>query len=174
MARSWLARRLGICLVLTLFALLPAGIAYAQATVFRFEFQEPLTGSTALPECLPPDLVGTQTGTETTVGQVTETERGFFQVHGTTTLEYQVVFPDGRYVVGTAVEHFSFIANGPQTISTTTIQEPRTIYSADGQPIGKVFIHALSHVTFRDANGNSVPDPGEITANVDRFFFTCH
>ena len=24
------------------------------------------------------------------------------------------------------------------------------------------------------ANGNSVPDPGEITANVDRFFFTCH
>ena len=79
-------------------------LAQAQANVFRFEFQEPLTGSTALPECLPPDLVGTQTGTETTVGQVTETGRTF-QVHGTTTLEYRVVFPDGRYVVGNAVEH---------------------------------------------------------------------
>jgi hypothetical protein len=60
------------------------------------------------------------------------------------------------------------------TVSTSVFQEPRTIYSADGQPVGKVFLHALSHVTFRDANGNSVPDPGEITANVDRFFFTCH
>jgi hypothetical protein len=59
-------------------------------------------------------------------------------------------------------------------LSTSVFQEPRTIYSADGQPVGKVFLHALSHVTFRDANGNSVPDPGEITANVDRFFFTCH
>jgi hypothetical protein len=173
MTRSWLVRRLGICLASALLALLVPSMAQAQANVFRFEFQEPLTGSTTLPECLPPDLVGTQTGTETTVGQVTETEHSF-QVHGTTTLEYQVVFPDGRYVVGTAVEHFSFIVNGPQTISTTTIQEPRTIYSADGQPIGKVFLHALSHVTFRDANGNGVPDPGEITASVDRFFFTCH
>src|SRR5215213_2259580 len=172
MTRSWLARRLGICLVLALLALLVPSMAQAQATVFRFEFQEPLTGSTSLPECLPPDLVGTQTGTETTIGQVTETGQTF-QVHGTTTLEYRVVFPDGRYVVGTAVERFSFIAAGPQTVSTTTIQEPRTIYSAEGEPIGHVFIHAVSHLTFRDANGNGVPDPGEITANVDRFFFTC-
>jgi acid stress-induced BolA-like protein IbaG/YrbA len=173
MTRSWLARRLGICLVLALLALLVPSMAQAQANVFRFEFQEPLTGSTSLPECLPPDLVGTQTGTETTVGQVTETGQTF-QVHGTTTLEYRVVFPDGRYVVGTAVEHFSFIAAGPQTVNTTPIQERRTIYSAEGEPIGQVFMHAVSHVTFRDANGNGVPDPGEITASVDRFFFTCH
>ena len=161
-------------LVLALFAVVvPAGIAQAQTSVFRFEFQEPLPGSTSLPECLPPDLIGTQTGTETTVGQVTDTGHSF-QVHGTTTLAYRVVFPDGRYVVGTAVEHFTYIAARPQTVSTSVFQEPRTIYSADGQPVGKVFLHALSHVTFRDANGNSVPDPGEITANVDRFFFTCH
>jgi hypothetical protein len=153
--------------------LLPAGIAHAQATVFRFEFQELLPESTSLPECLPPDLAGTQTGTETTVGQVTETGRTF-HVHGTTTAEYRVVFPDGRYVDGTAVEHFSFNVNGPQTTSTTAIQEPRTIYSADGQPIGRVFIHALSHITFRDANGNGAPDPGEISSSVERFFFTCH
>jgi acid stress-induced BolA-like protein IbaG/YrbA len=84
-----------------------------------------------------------------------------------------VVFPDGRYVVGTAVEHFTFIATVPQTITTMTIQERRTIYSAEGQPIGEVRIHAVSHVTVRDANDNGEPDPGEITANVDRFFFTC-
>jgi hypothetical protein len=153
-------------------ALVLAPAAHAQATVFRFQFQEPLPDSTALPECLPPDLVGTQTGTETTIGQVTDTGHSF-QVHGTTTLEYRVVFPDGRYVVGTSVEHFSFVANRPQTVSTSVVQEPRTIYSADGQPIGRVLIHALTHVTFRDANGNLTPDPGEITANVDRFFFTC-
>ena len=167
-------RRFGwlVLLFSTLFTLLlPAGLAHAQATVFRFEFQEPLPDSTALPECLPPDLVGTQTGTETTLGQVTETGQTF-QVHGTTTLEYRVVFPDGRYVVGSSVEHFSFIIAGPHT-STTAIPERRTIFSPEGEPVGQVFLHAVSHVTFRDANGNGVPDPGEITANVDRFFFTC-
>jgi hypothetical protein len=93
MTRSWFARRLGICLVLALLALLvPAGMAHAQATVMRFESQQPLPDSTTLPECLSPDLVGTQTGTETTVGQVTDTGRSF-QVHGTNTLEYEVVFP---------------------------------------------------------------------------------
>lgn len=163
-----------VLLVLALAAwVVPAGIAQAQATVSQFEFQQPLPDSTALPECLSPDLIGAQTGTETIVGQVTDTGHGF-QVHGTSTLDYRVVFPDGRYVVGTAVEHFTFIARPPQMVSKSVIQEPRTIYSADGQPIGTVFIHALSHVTFRDANGNGVPDPGEITASVDRFFFTCH
>ena len=43
----------------------------------------------------------------------------------------------------------------------------------DGEPIGQVFLHGVFHVTFRDANGNGEPDPGEITANVDRFLFTC-
>jgi hypothetical protein len=173
MTRSWVARRLGICLGLALLALLVPSMAQAQAIIDRFEFQVPLPESTALPECLSPDLVGTQTGTETTVGQVVDTGRGF-HVHATTTLEYRVVFPDGSFVVGTAVEHISFNANAPQTVDTTTIQEQRTIYSAAGEPIGRVVIHAVSHLTFRDANGNEEADPGEITASVDRFFFTCH
>jgi len=69
-----------VLLLSALFALLVPSMAQAQANVFRFEFQEPLPDSTALPECLPPDLVGTQTGTETTLGQVTETGKTF-QVH---------------------------------------------------------------------------------------------
>jgi hypothetical protein len=37
-----LVRRLGLCLAVAVFALLlPAGLAHAQATVFRFEFQQP-------------------------------------------------------------------------------------------------------------------------------------
>jgi len=98
-------------------------MAQAQAIVDRFEFQVPLPESTALPECLSSDLVGAQTGTETTVGQMVDTG-GSFHVHATTTLEYRVVFPDGRFVVGTAVEHISFNANAPQTVNTTTIERP--------------------------------------------------
>jgi hypothetical protein len=75
---------------------------------------------------------------------------------------------------GVAFWSAALIIAGPQTVNTTPIQERRTIYSAEGEPIGQVFIHAVSHLSFRDANGNGVPDPGEITANVDRFVFTCH
>jgi hypothetical protein len=61
-----------------------------------------------------------------------------------------------------------------QTTNTVAIQASRTIYATDGQPIGQVMIHARSHITFSDANGNGQPDPGEITASVDHFRFTCH
>jgi hypothetical protein len=148
-----------------------AEVANAQAEVIRFEFVEPLPDQTSLPECLD-DTVGSQVGTETTTGQVVDTGRTV-HVSGTNTLTYTVTFSDGRYVTGSAVEHFSFNANGPLAVSTGAIIEPRTIFSAEGEPVGKVKIHALSHITFQDANGNGNPDPGEIRAQVDRFFFTC-
>ena len=31
-----------------------------------------------------------------------------------------------------------------------------------------------THITYRDLNGDGVPQADEISANVDRFFFTCH
>ena len=145
--------------------------AVAAADVTRFEIVSPLPDATSLPECLD-DTVGTQTGTETTTGQVVATD-GTFHSRTTTTLDYRVVFADGRFVAGSSVEHFTFTASSPQTTTTVAIQERRTVYAADGQVVGTVMIHAISHVTFRDANGNDVPDPGEITAAVDRFFFTC-
>jgi hypothetical protein len=43
---------------LVLLALLMPSMAQAQATVDWLEFQVPLPESTALPECLSPDLVG--------------------------------------------------------------------------------------------------------------------
>jgi hypothetical protein len=31
----------------------------------------------------------------------------------------------------------------------------------------------MSHVTYRDADGNHHPDPGEVTASVDHFRVSC-
>jgi hypothetical protein len=148
-----------------------AGMAQAQAEVVPFAFSEPLPTASALPECLD-TTIGTQVGTESTVGQVVDTGTTF-HAHGTSSLVYTVTFMDGRYVKGSSAEHFSFTVAGPVTVNTVTISEVRTIYSADQQPVGTVRIHAVSHITFKDADGNGQPDVGEMTANLDRFFFTC-
>jgi hypothetical protein len=148
-----------------------APVAQARAEVVPFEVSEALPEVGALPECLD-TTVGRQTGTETTVGQFVDTGTTF-HAHGTSSLIYTVTFADGRYVTGSAAEHFSFTAAGPVTVFTVAINESRTIFSADGQAAGTVRIHAISHVNYQDLNGNGNPDPGEISANVDRFFFTC-
>jgi len=160
---------------LVAFALfVPVGAAQARATVGKFSDTVTETGSTALPECLPPDLVGSLSLTSVVTGHFTETTTGF-HVAGTNTESYRVDFPDGRYVLGVATSHFAFNVSGSgRTTTKTVIREPRTIYDANGDRIGRVFIHAVSVITYRDANGNGMPDDGEITANVDRFFFTCH
>lgn len=148
-----------------------ASAAQARAEVVPFESSEPLPDVGALPECLD-TTVGSQSGTETSVGKLVDTG-ATFHAHGTSTLVYTVTFADGRYVTGSAAAHFSFTAAGSVTVFTVAINESRTIYSADGQVAGTVRIHAVSHMTAQDLNGNGTPDPGEISANVDRFFFTC-
>lgn len=40
------------------------------------------------------------------------------------------------------------------------INESRTVFSADGPVAGKVRIHAISHVTYQDLNGDGNSDPG--------------
>ena len=170
-------RRLCLTGMTTLMAwlvvLVAADTSSGRATVGTFYDQHVETFSTTLPECLPPDLIGTSTGTETTTGHFTENTNSF-HFEGTTTFAYRVDFPDGRHVVGSAVSHFAFNAStSGQTTSMTVTREPRTIYDADGQPEGRVVIHALSHITYRDSNANGTPDSGEIRASVDRFFFTC-
>jgi hypothetical protein len=111
-------------------------------------------------------------GTEATTLQVVDTGKTF-HIAGTGTLTYTVTFSDGRYVTGLAVEHFTINANAPLSVSTVAITESRTIFSAEGEPVGKVKIHAVSHITFQDANENGDPDPGEVRVAIDRFFFTC-
>jgi hypothetical protein len=144
--------------------------------VGTFHDEHPVTDPSSLPECMPAglaDMVGTQDGTETTDGRFAANETGF-HFEGTTIFTYRVDFPDGRYVSGSAVAHFrtSFTASG-QTVSGDIVLEPRTIYAADGTVIGRVLIHALSHITYRDLDGSGTPDPGEIKVELSRFSFTC-
>jgi hypothetical protein len=156
------------------FMLAPA--AMARADQGWFQFVDPISDPTSLPECLAPDvadIVGSQQATETFTGHITENGTGV-HVTGTGTLDYRVDFPDGRYGVGLATWHFAFgvSANG-QTTTTEVIREPRTIHAADGQVLVRVVIHALSKTTYRDGNANGEPDPGELSVAFERFFFTC-
>jgi hypothetical protein len=49
----------------------------------------------------------------------------------------------------------------------------RTIYAADGTPMGTLSIHAGSHTAYDDLNGNGIPEPGEISAQFDNFHLRC-
>jgi hypothetical protein len=149
-----------------------AATAQGQATTGKFQTETAVTDTTALPECWSYQ-VGNETLINTTQGTFAATDTGF-HIEGSEVESYRVDFPDGSYVTGVAVNRFSFnAAPSGETTFTTATREPRTIYGAAGEPIGTVFIHALSHITYRDANANGVPDSGEITSAVDQFFFTC-
>ena len=115
---------------------------------------------------MPVPKAGVTNATLTGSGQLTETDNGIaFQ--SSSTFVYRTDFPDGSYLTGAARENFSLIENRSRIIETQVVREPRTIYSADGTPIGQVMIHVLTHTTTDTATG-------ETTASVDRFFFTCH
>ena len=159
---------------LSLVGATPAHATDNPANVTRFTDTSTETFEGALPECFLPDLVGTNVATETVTGQSVETSSGVFHVSGTDVFAYRVDFPNGMYSYGTSTSHFSFTANGPLTVFTQGGQEPRTIYASDGTPVAQVVLHGGSHITYRDLNGDGVPQADEISANVDRFFFTCH
>lgn len=153
-----------------------AATSYGRAQVGTFQDQHPVfdtvddTGT-----CLGPGATGTITGTETVVGHFTETGPPAlnFDAHGTETFVYRVDYVDGRYILGTSVEHFKSTGNSPQLGDISVFRDVGTLYGPGGQVLGQVIIHGVTHVVFRDANGNFQPDPGEITANVDHFRLSC-
>ena len=165
-----------LCAVTALTALAAAASAGADgATVTRFHFENSEVFATPLPECMDPNVVGIQTATDVVDGQSVENAAEGTQVHGTDRLSYRVDFPDGSYVLGGGVFHFGGTFAPSETATMRDVaRETRTVYDAAGTAIGRVVIHANSHLTFHDANGNGEPDDGEITAAVDRFFFTCN
>jgi hypothetical protein len=182
MIASTLARKLRRCAALAALGLLAlAGTSYGQAETGSFQAQNTFTDTeddTAT--CLGPGASGTITATETVAGRFTENGPPTFgfHVHWTSTLDYRIDYVDGRYVLGTAVGHFDENAAGPagrlRAFTTTeATQDYGTLYGSDGQPLGRVTIHAIFHLTYRDTNGNRTPDPGEITASVDRSRVTC-
>ena len=161
------------CLALVVALLIPAGLAQAQATVFRFSVTQTFTFTAPLEGCLPEDLVGTVTVTETSTGQVVDSGK-VFTVRGVDEFDYRLELPDGRYVQsGINRDRFVFVANPPLTVFNVVTQDFRTIYAADGTPVGTLSIHAGSHFTFRDLNGNEMPDPGEISAEFGYFRLRC-
>ena len=154
--------------------LIPAGAAQAEATVFSFSDSHTETFTGPLEDCLLPDLIGTATLTETATGHVVDTGKNVFTVHGVNAYDLHVDFPNGIYVQsGLNRDIYTFVANPPLTVFNTATQEFRTIYAADGTPIGTLTIHGGFHITFQDTNGNGEPDPGEITAQFDHFRLSC-
>jgi len=164
--------------------LVGSGPAHARATVQTFEDQHTFTDTVDdSATCLGPGATGTITGTETTRWQVINTFDGdpypgsppTFHSHGTTTIDYRIAYDDGRSVIGSALERFAFSnrPNQPGTSLTTVVRDTGTLYGPDGRALGPVTVHVVAHVTFSDTNRNSQPDPGEFTANFDRFRITC-
>jgi hypothetical protein len=152
---------------------LPAGLAQAQATVFRFEVTQTFTFDAPLEGCLPEDLVGSVTVTETSTGQVVDTGK-VFTIRGVDEFDYRLELPDGRFVQsGLNRDRFVFVANPPHSVFNVVTQDFRTIYAADGTPVGTLSIHAGRHLTFNDLNGNGEPDPGEISAEFEYFRLRC-
>jgi hypothetical protein len=133
-----------------------------------------VTFSAPLEGCLPPDLIGNFTLSDTTTGQAVDTGKNVFEVHGVDIYDDHVVFPNGIYVQsGLNQDHFSFVANPPLFVNTVASQDKRTIYAADGTPIGTLTIIETIHITLQDTNGNGQPDPGEITVQFDKFRLRC-
>lgn len=134
------------------------------ATVAPIYHSQQLPALNTLPECFE-ETEGQQVGTETFTGQVVTTSGGTLNIRGTATLDYVVTFPDGRYVSGVATEHITLNLTPSVTVGTVVVVEPRTIFTADGQPTGRVWLHAVSHYTYQ---------AGELRSVVDRFAFLCH
>ena len=147
-----------------------AGTAGAQANVGKFSFQETVTITDEVSCTGQPG--GSGSNTATTVGQFVDTGQTF-HIHGTTTQDYRIDWPDGTYLVSHSPSHFEFNTNSLQFVSTEAQQDRGTLYGSDGQEIGRVTVFTLSHMSWRDTNGNGELDPGEITASVDQFRVTC-
>jgi hypothetical protein len=175
--RRSLPHNAALMMLVVLGLMVLAGTAYGRAEhgtfgpdVNPFSDTVDLTGT-----CVGPSATGTIKGTETVVGHFSETGPPALNFHaiGTATMDYRIDLVDGRYILGNSIERFTIIANAPQFAESNVTRDRGTLFGASGQQLGQVIIHAVSHITFRDANGNFEPDPGELTANVDHFRVTC-
>jgi hypothetical protein len=153
---------------------IPAIPAYAEATLFRFASTHTETFTTPF-FCLPQDVVGTLTLTESSTALVVDTGGNVYSVRGLNEFDAHLALPDGSYVQSGQPnrDRYAFIANGPRTVSNVVSQDRETIFAADGTPVGTVSIHAGFHVTYNDLNGNDTPDPGEISSEFDYLHFHC-
>lgn len=158
--------------LLVLSAAAPSGATGAERTSFTNVFNEDFQG--AIPECFDANLVGRNVGTDTVTGTSVQTPSGSYHVSGTEVFSYRVDFPNGMYSTGADTSHFTFTIHDAHQVYTQFNKENRTIYNSDGSVFGQVVFHHGTHITFQDLNGNGIPDPGELSSQVDQFFYTCH
>ena len=171
--RGGIMRRLVPFVFVVLSAALSASPAHAAAVVLRVSASHtdtfPVDGYFCLPEG-----VGTATQTESSTGQFVDTGSGVFTFHGVDTYELRIDFADGSYVEsGLDRDLITRLFKSPLTVRNVVTQDMETLYDAQGQPVGKIEIHAGSHITFTDSNGNGEPDDGEVKVTFDRFRLRC-
>jgi hypothetical protein len=152
-------------------ALVFAGLSYGQATVGTFYSQETVTGIEPEFVCQP-SPIGVVTNTVTESGHYVITDQGV-HISGTSTQDYRIDFAGGSYLISSSPSHFERTTTSSVEVITEAQQDRGTLYSADGQVIGIVSVFTLTHTTWRDSNGNGVPDQGEFTADVSQFRVTC-
>ena len=154
-------------------AALAASPVHAAATVNRVSASHTETFPVQDYFCLP-GSIGTATQTETSTGQWVDTGGGRFSFHGVDTYALRIDFADGSSIrSGLDRDLISVVFNGPRTTFNLVSQDLETLFDAQGQPVGKIEIHAGSHITYSDANGNGQPDDGEVKVTFDRFDLRC-
>ena len=148
---------------------------------FKFDSTYPIDDVIAIDGC------AAQFGTSATIVGTGESAGGgnfsnipgnpFFHFHEARTENTRITFASGNYALATFSEHMTYTSGTHRPVLTLSepIQEQATVYAADGQPTGVVVkIHALSHFTWRDIDGNGDPTPGDdYLAYVDNFRMTC-
>jgi hypothetical protein len=166
--------RLVIPVALLAAALLVATSAYGAASGGTFSwFDQGSASDVGLVPCYP-DLAGTFTGTDAGQGRFVVNSTGV-HVQVVETQNYRIDFENGLYLISSSPLHHTFntdFANG-QSVSTEAQQDRGTVYDASGNVVGDLDVWTVSHFTWRDLDGNGQPDPGEITAIVSLFRFTC-
>jgi hypothetical protein len=118
------------------------------------------------------ELVVDGTTTDVIDGRFTDTASGF-HVHGVIQRAYTIGFDDGTHIVGHVTEHFDFNTGTHSTTDTGPSQETATVYAADGRVLGTIRLHDIFHVRYEDTNGTGTPEPGEISAWVERSHLSC-
>jgi hypothetical protein len=168
-----IVRRIVVFALVVLSAALSASPAHAAAVVLRFSASHtdvfPVDGYFCLPEA-----VGTATQTESSTGQFVDTGSNVFTFHGVDSYDLRIDFADGSHVQsGLDRDLISAVFNPPLSVFHVVTQDLETLYDEDGQPVGKIEIHAGSQLTFTDLNGNGQPDEGEVKVTFDRFRLRC-
>src|SRR4051794_22924051 len=170
MTTSGIPRRLSLCVLLTAIGLfLLAGPAAAEVIRQPFTFTESDT-FTDVSGCT--GLTGFGTNTSTTTGVALQAGNTFHVV-GAQTQDYRIDWSDGTYLISHSLTHFEFNTNSTEFVNTETQQDRGTVYSPDGHVIGTVTVIGGFHMTWRDLNGNSQLDPGELIVSTDHVHVRC-